>query len=75
MEWYDGTGTTAWKATYGTALPPPHPDASEQYRMRNVNFFSDNAEVQLRLLDPDATDAEIMQAAGATLRLGNQKYG
>ncbi len=48
---------------------------TEQFRMRDVRFFSENVKGRLRLLELDATDVEIMRAAGATLRLGNQKNG
>ena len=46
-----------------------------QFRMMDVVFFKKDKSKRLRLLKPSATDEEIMNADGATLRLSNQKNG
>ena len=46
-----------------------------QFRMMDVVFFKKDKHNRLRLLDTDASDEEIMNADGATLRLSDQKNG
>ena len=46
-----------------------------QFKMEDVMFFRRNAMGQLRQLRRDASDAELMTAVGATLKLDNQKNG
>jgi len=46
-----------------------------QFRMKDVVFFKKDQANNLRQLPPNADDADIMRADGATLRLTNQKNG
>ena len=46
-----------------------------QFKMEDVMFFRRNALGQLRQLRRDASDEELLAAAGATLKLDNQKNG
>ena len=46
-----------------------------QFRMKDVVFFKKDKSGNLRQLPPSATEEDIMNADGATLRLTNQKNG
>ena len=47
-----------------------------EFRMMDVTFFTDDGpEGKIRQLPLDASDEDILNAKGATLRLGNQKNG
>ena len=45
------------------------------FRMKDVTFFEFNKAGALRQMPRNASDSRIMNAAGCTLRLGNQKNG
>ena len=60
---------------YTTKDARPDTKQTVQFRIKDVTFFYYDKQGRLRQLRRDASDEEILQAAGATLRLSNQKNG
>jgi len=52
---------------------PENTSATNQNSMKDVTFFHYDGMGRLRQMPQNATDAEILLAAGATLRLGNHE--